>query len=111
MNRAIWLAAEEAGFSRIARGQYAIIRQAFVLMNRTIWLAADEAGFPRIAHGQYAIFTALRSCDESWFSSGKKVSKSLSNYSKRKKIDLKLSKGAIALLNSRTFSWASFKDV
>jgi hypothetical protein len=49
-------------------------------------LAADEAGFSRIAHGEHAI---LLPCDESRVSNGKKVSKSLSNYSKRRKINLK----------------------
>jgi hypothetical protein len=55
------------------------------LMNRAIWLAADEAGFSRIAHGQYAIFIALRR--EPSFKR-QKESKSLSNYSKRRKIYL-----------------------
>ena len=59
-----------------------IIWQAFVLMNRAIWLAADEAGFSRIAHGQYTIFIALRR--EPSFKR-QKMSKSLSNYSKRRK--------------------------
>jgi Zn-dependent metalloprotease len=64
-----------------------IIWQAFGLMNRAIWLAADEAGFSRIARVQYyAIFIALRR--EPSFKR-QKVSKSLSNYSERRKINLK----------------------
>jgi hypothetical protein len=63
-----------------------IVWQAFVLMNRAILLAADEAGFTCIAHGKYAICIALRR--EPSFKR-QKVSKSLSNYSKRRKINLK----------------------
>ena len=47
--------------------------------------AADEAGFSRIAHGQYAISIALRR--EPSFER-QNMSKSLSNYSKRRKINL-----------------------
>jgi hypothetical protein len=45
-----------------------------------------EAGFSRIAHGQYAIFIALRR--EPSFKR-QKMSQRLSNYSKRRKINIK----------------------
>jgi hypothetical protein len=51
-------------------------------------LAADKAGFSRIAHGQYAIFIALRSCNESRVSNGKKYLKVFQTIQNREKEQL-----------------------
>jgi hypothetical protein len=60
-------------------------------------LAADEAEFSRIAHGQYAIFIALRREPSL---KRQKVSNSLSNYSKRRKINLKKEKEQLLWLKN-----------
>jgi hypothetical protein len=59
-------------------------------------LAAGKAEFSRITHVQYAIFIAVR--QEPSFKR-QKVSKSLSDYSKRRKINIKYRKRAIAVVN------------